>query len=169
MRRGFTLLEAIIAVTLLGLVGLSFGYLASLSQRLMIQSMGSSTAQGEAAFALEHIKRHLMRATAIVRPTVGENPPPSILEFTWQSTSLLAARTSRYELGGTGNTDLRFIPDTAPAAAGAFEVVSQGVQTITFTRATAGTVSVNVTARKTTGGDSRNMRLQTSISPRGLS
>ncbi len=158
------MLESIIVISLLGLVGLSFAYLFSMSQRFMIQSMDSATSQGDAAFALEHIKRHVITATVVSQPAAGASG--AVLEFTWQPTSNAGAtgqvRTSRYEVNGT---DLRFIPNTG---AGGFEVVSQGITSITFNRATAGTVSVDVTARKTTGGDSRDMRLQTSISPRGL-
>lgn len=158
---GFTLLEAVIVVTLLGLVGLSFGYLSSLAQRLMIQGMNSSASQGEAAFALEHIKRHLTPATSITTPPAGGQG--AVLVFAWQPTAILAVRTSRYELNGT---DLRFIPNTA--SPGTFEVVSRGIQSINFNRAVSRTVSVNVTARKTTVGDTRDMRLQTTIIPRGL-
>lgn len=164
MRRGFTLLEAVIVVSLLGVVSLSFAYLFTTAHRFMIQSLNSTSSQGEAAFALEHIKKHLTMATAIARPTVGENPPPSILQFTWQRTSLVTATTSRYELKANG--DLRFIPNTANAET--FEVVSQGITTITFNRATARTISIDVTAQRTSGGDTRQMRLQTNVSPRGL-
>lgn len=168
MKRGFTLLESVIVMSLLGVVGLSFAYLFTTAQRFMIQSLNATSSQGDAAFALEHIKRYLTTATAVARPTVGENPPPSILEFTWQPTSLVAARTSRYELGPVVNgvADLRFVPDTGNA--GVFEVVSQGITNITFNRATAGTIFVDVTAQRTSGGDTRRMRLQTNVSPRGL-
>ncbi len=155
------MLESIIVISLLGLVGLSFAYLFSMSQRFMIQSMDSATSQGDAAFALEHIKRHLMVATAVGQPPAGGQD--NVLEFTWQPTSVLAARTSRYDV--TAGGDMRFIPDTS---VGVFEVVSRGIISLRFLRPTAGTINVEVTARKTTGGDSRDMRLQTSISPRGL-
>ena len=163
MKRGFTLLEAIIVVTLLGVVGLSFAFLSSMSQRLMIQGMDSSTSQGDAAFALEHIKRNLTAATSVGVPAEGASGPA--LEFDWQPTVADAVRTSRYEVA---SGELRFIPDFGNSP-GAFEVVSRGITNILFDRALAGTVSINVTARKTTGGDSRDMRLQTNVSPRGLS
>ena len=161
MKRGFTLLEAIIVVTLLGVVGLSFAFLSSMSQRMMIQGMDSSTSQGDAAFALEHIKRNLTAATSVGVPAEGASGPA--LEFDWQPKVADAVRTSRYEVVGE---ELRFTPDTG---GGGFEVVSRGIINILFDRALAGTVSINVTARKTTGGDSRDMRLQTNVSPRGLS
>jgi len=158
---GFTLLESIIAISLLGLVGLSFAYLYTMSQRFTIQSLNAASAQTDAAFALEHIKRNLTLATAVATPAVGT--PGSTLEFTWQMSATAPVRTSRYEVNGT---DLRFIPNTA--AAGTFEVIARGIQTITFSRATVGMVSIDVTAQKTTGADTKQMRLQTNVSPRGL-
>ncbi len=173
---GFTLLEAIIAVGLLGLVGVSFAYLFSMSHRLMIQSMNSSTSQGEAAFALEHIKRHLMVATAVATPVAPVPPATSAsgpeLTFRWRRSAGQLELQSDYTLDGinqlqvvitTYNAD-ETVNNVAPA-----EIIARGIRAITFTRATSGMISVNVTARKTTGGDSRDMSLQTSISPRGLS
>ena len=162
MKRGFTLLESVIVMSLLGVVGLSFAYLFTTAQRFMIQSMNFTSSQGDAAFALEHIKRYLMTATAVATPATGTAGPA--LQFTWQPRTIDAVRTSRYELNVNG--DLRFIPDTANA--GVFEVVSQGITAITFNRATAGTISIDVTAQRTSGGDTRQMRLQTNVSPRGL-
>lgn len=158
---GFTMLEAILVVSLLGIVGLAFGYLFSTSQRFMTQSANFTASQNDASFALEHIKRHLTVATAIGVPAAGNNG--AALEFTWQRRAQDPVVTSRYELNGT---DLRFIPDTA--APGTFEVVAGGISSITFDRQTAGTVSVEVIAASTSGGDTRQMRLQTNISPRGL-
>jgi prepilin-type N-terminal cleavage/methylation domain-containing protein len=161
MKRGFTLLESVIVMSLLGVVGLSFVYLFTTAQRFMIQSLNATSSQGDAAFALEHIKRHLTTATAVALPVTGTTD--TVLQFTWQRTSAVVQQTSRYVLNGT---DLRFIPDTAND--GAFEVVSQGITTITFNRAVAGTISIDVTAQRTSGGDTRQMRLQTNVSPRGL-
>lgn len=168
---GFTLLESIIVISLLGLVGLSFAYLYTTAQRFTIQSVNATSTQTDAAFALEHIKRNLTPATAIVTPAtvapaVGSSG--NTLEFTWQMSATTPVRTSRYEVNGT---DLRFIPNTA--AAGTFEVIARGIQTggtlsPLFSRATAGTVSIDVTAQKTAGADTRKMRLQTNVSPRGL-
>ena len=163
---GFTLLESIVAISLLGLVGLSFAYLYTMSQRFTIQSLNATSTQDDAAFALEHIKRNLILATAVATPAAGSSG--NTLEFTWQRIVTVAAQTSRYEVNGT---DLRFIPNTA--AAGTFEVVARGIQTggtlsPLFSRATAGTVSIDVTAQKTTGADTRRTRLQTNVSPRGL-
>ena len=166
MNKGFTLLESIIVISLLGLVGLSFAYLYTTAQRFTIQSVNATSTQTDAAFALEHIKRHLTVATAVAIPVVGT--PGNTLEFTWQMSAATPVRTSRYEMNGA---NLRFIPDTA--VAGTFEVIAQGIQTggafpPIFNQATAGTVSIDVTAQKTTGSDTRQMRLQTNVSPRGV-
>lgn len=164
--RGFTLLEVVVGVTLLGLVALGFAFLSTNAQRYLIQSMGASASQGEATIALEHIKRHLTAATAVAQPPVA-NPPANqtaILEFTWQPRADQAVRTSRYELN---NNNLRFIPDVA--SAGVFEVVARGVKNLTFTRNNAGRVTVDVMADQIVpDGDVRQMYLQTVISPRGI-
>ncbi len=159
--RGFTLLESVVGISLLALVGLSFAYLLTTSQRFLVQSTNAASSQTDASFAVEHIKRNLTTATNIAQPAAGTSG--STLEFTWQPTAATAVRTSRYEVQGT---DLRFIPDTT--AAGTFERIAQGIQTLLFDRSTAGTVVIEVTARRTSGGDSRDMRIVTAISPRGV-
>ena len=63
--KGFTLLESVVVLSLLGLVALSFAYLFSTSQRSLVQSTNFASSQTDASFALEHIKRHLTTATAI--------------------------------------------------------------------------------------------------------
>ncbi len=164
--RGFTLLEVVVGVALLGLVALGFAFLATNAQRYLIQSMGASASQGEATIALEHIKRHLTVATAVAQPPVGDPPAnqTAFLEFTWQPRAGQAARTSRYELN---NNNLRFIPDVADA--GAFENIARGIQALTFTRNNAGRVTVDATAEQAAAdGEIRRMQLQTVISPRGI-
>ena len=79
-RGGFTLLEAVVVISLLSIVGLSFAYLLTTSQRFLIQSTDAAANQSDAAFALEHIKRHLMVATGITTPATGAGG--NILEFT---------------------------------------------------------------------------------------
>ena len=121
MKRGFTLLESIIVVSLLGLVGLSFAYLFSTSQWFMIQSMNATSSQNDAAFALEHIKRKLTVATAITTPATGSSG--STLEFTWQEivAGVVTDRTSRYRITGS---NLEYIADTT---VGTTEVIAQGI------------------------------------------
>ena len=149
-------------ISLLGLVSLTFAYLFSTAQRFMIQSVNSTSSQAEASFALEHIKKHLQAATAIAIPTAGTSD--SRIEFSWQEMvgGVVTDRTSRYQLNGS---NLEYIANTG---IGAVEVIARGIQTITFNRATAVTVFINLTVQRSAGGDTRQMRLQTSVSPRGI-
>ena len=163
-RSGFTLMEVLIVAVLIGVVGLSFGYLYVTAQRFTMQSMNFTTTQNEASFALEHIKRNVLLATAIARPAVGATT--ASLEFTWQPSSAVAARTSRYELGGANNTDLRFIPDIT--ALGTFEAVARNVLSVTFTRSNISRLDIAVVSQSTSGSDTRQTRLQTTVSPRGV-
>lgn len=164
-RHGFTLAELVIAISLLGIVGVSFAYLYTAAQRYMIQSVNFTATQTEASFALEHMKRYLTLASAIVQPPEG-NPPANQsaqLEFTWRQTIAGADQTSRYELQGN---ELRFIPNVAQA--GAFETVARSVEQVQFTRVSPGMVRLDVTSSQNSGGDARQTRLQTIVSPRGL-
>ena len=159
--RGFTLLEAVIVISLLGVVGVSFAYLLTTSQRFLVQSTNAASSQSDASFGIEHIKRHVLTARDVTTPAAGASA--SQIVFIWQPTAATAERTSRYDLQGT---NLRFVPDTS--APGTAEVIAQGIQAITFNRVAAGTISVDITAQRTSGGDTRQMHLQTDISPRGI-
>lgn len=160
---GFTLMELLIAITLLGLVMGSFAYLYGTSQRFLIQSLNITSTQTEAAFALEHIRRNLQLATAVTLPVT--NPAGRALEFTWQPTVNAVAtppRTSRYQMNGT---DLEFVADTDNGAA---VPVARGITQITFTQSAAATYAIEVRAQRTSGGDTRQITLRTTVSPRGL-
>lgn len=158
---GLTLVEILIAVSLLGLVAVSFAYLYGVSQRFLVQSVNFSASQGEASFALEHIQRNLQRATAVPLPAnVGD--AGTTLEFTWQPDIAAAVRTSRYQMNGT---NLEFVADTAGGGA---EVIARSIAAITFTRATQSTVDIEVRAERTSAGDTRETILRTAVSPRGL-
>ncbi len=160
---GLTLMEILIAVTLLGLVAASFAYLFDSSQRYMVQSVNISATQGEASFALEHIERNLQLASAVALPlNVGDSG--QVLEFTSQLSISAPVITSRYYMNGTF---LQFIRDTGN---GAWENVARNISAITFTRSTLSTIDIQVQAQQTSvgGGDTRNTTLRTSVSPRGL-
>lgn len=151
---GLTLTELLIAITLLGLVMGSFAYLYGTSLRFLVQSVNFSDSQGEASFALEHIQRHLLRATVVAVPAnVGDAGPT--LTFTWQPAIAEAVQTSSYELTGT---DLRFDGAT----------IARNIAEISFTRATQATVDIRVRAERTSGGDTRATTLRTAVSPRGI-
>lgn len=162
-RSGFTLLELMIVVLLLGIIGLSIGYLYTAAQRFLIQSVNFTGTQNEASLALEHIKRNLLVATAIALPTVGN--PGSTLRFTWQRSlprGGVQDVTSEYTLAGT---NLQY---TARPGAGGAETVARNVSAITFTRTDATTVAINLTSQQSSGGDTRKTRLETTVTPRGV-
>ena len=167
MRResGFTLVELGVALGLIGVVGLSFAYLYVSAQRQMIQSLNFTSAQGEASFALEHMKRYLTLAKDVTQPPNLAAPAnqTDTLEFTWRPTLSAPDQTSRYELSGT---DLRFISNIA--SPGTFETIARNIEQVQFTRLSAGMVSLQVTSQRTSGGDTRQTRLETTVSPRGL-
>lgn len=157
---GVTLVELLIAVTLAGLVAVSFALLYGTAQRFLVQSMNFSSSQGEASFALEHIRRNLERATAVVAPAnVGDSG--TALEFTWQPDITAAARASRYQLTGV-NLEFR----AAPAAADV--VIARGIAAITFTRSAQSTIDIVIRAQQTSAGDTRELTLRTTVSARGL-
>ena len=156
-----TLIEILIAVTLVGVVAVSFAYLYGVAQRFLVQSVNFSSTQGEASFALEHIQRNLQRATAVALPAdVGDSG--ATLEFTWQPDINAAVRTSRYQLSGT---NLEFVADTAGGGA---EVIARNIAAVTFTRASSSTFNIVVQARQSAAGDTRETTLRTTVSPRGL-
>ena len=163
-RLGFTLMEVMVTVVLLGMVGLSFAYLYVTAQRFTLQSLSFTATQNEASFALEHIKRNLLLATAIATPAVGAPQGPT-LQFTWRPNfQEVADLTSRYEINGT---DLRFIRDTGNP--GVFDTISRNISAVTFTRVNVSRVDIEVQSQRTSGVDTaRTTRLQTSVSPRGV-
>ncbi len=161
-RSGFTLLEMMVTAILLGMVGLSFAYLYMAAQRFTLQSLSFTTTQNEASFALEHIKRNLLLATAIATPTVGAQG--STLQFTWQPNFSASAQTSCYTLTGT---NLLFYPTTC--GSGTVETVARNILSVNFNRVNVSRVDIVVQSSRTSGVDTaRTTRLQTSVSPRGV-
>lgn len=167
-RFGFTLLEVMIVVVLLGIVGLSFGYLYTAAQRFLIQSVNFTGTQNEASIALEHIKRNFLVATAIAQPTAGN--PGSTLEFTWQAPDPLnpngppLLRTSLYQLNGSA---LDYDDNTAVAGV-SDPGIARNISALVFTRTNATTVAINLTSQQSSGGDTRQTRLETTVTPRGV-
>ena len=160
------MLEVVIAAALLGVVGLSFAYLYGTSQRFAIQSMNFTSAQGEASYALEHVRRNLLLATAVAQPP-NVAPPgnqTAVLEFTWQPRSGVPPRTSRYERDGSNR--LLFTPDIADSSV--TEIIARSISAMAFNRAGVSAVSIDMTAQRTSGGDTRTTRLRTRVSPRGI-
>lgn len=162
--QGMTLLELVVVLSLIGVVGLAFGFLYTSSQNFLIQSLDATSAQGEASFALEHIRKNLTLATAIATPAVGANG--TTLTFTSTPTAGAAAVTSTYQLNNNGNLEFR------GNAAGAFQVIARDIQvqdangnpTIIFNRIAVGSVEVTLTAQHQSGADTRQQQLRTVVS-----
>lgn len=68
--RGSTLMEMLLASTLLGAVVISFGTIYGVASHHLVQETNAFLDQNDASFAMEHMKRHLMIATQI-KPTVN--------------------------------------------------------------------------------------------------
>lgn len=158
-QRGLTLIELVVVISLLGVVALSFAFLCSSSQRFLVQSMNATSTQGEASYALEHIRRFLFLATDIAVPAEGANG--AVLQFTWQPTAAGAAVTSDYRLTGT-NLEYR------QTAGGAYEVIARGIDAINFNRPARSSVEITLTARRTSAQDTRRIQLRTTVNPRGI-
>ena len=161
-QRGLTLIELIVVISLLGVVALSFAFLFSSSQRFLAQSMNATSAQGEASFALEHIRRFLFLATDIAVPAEGANG--AALQFTWQPTAVggvTTTVTSDYRLTGT---NLEF----QQTAGGGYDVIARGIDAINFNRTARASVEITLTARRTSAQDTRRTQLRTTVNPRGL-
>ena len=89
--KAFTLVELVVALSLVGVVALSFAYLYVASQRFLVQSLNASNAQGEASFVVEHIKRNMLPATAITSGVLRTGVPVAAIE---RSMSMCAASCS---------------------------------------------------------------------------
>lgn len=161
-RRGFTLMELLIAMTLIGVVALSFAFLYTAAQRFLIQSINASDAQGECSFAIEHIKRNVLLADEITFPAVGQNDtgltfriprldqPGEPANYWWNEDS----RELMYVHG-----------DVAPIV---LERVARGITAVDFSRPEEALVIVRITARTASVGDARTFTLETTVSPRGM-
>ncbi len=167
-RRGITLLELVIVTSLIGLVGLSFAFLYSSSQRFLIQSANFTSSQGEASFGLEHIKRRLLQAIAMAVPAAGETRTLTnggvTVQFTWlpNRAALPLGLDCQYRLSGD---NLQF----QRGAGGTWEPIARGIESVTFTRTAQSVISVEIAVTRNAGRDiERRTRLQTVVSPRGL-
>lgn len=156
-----TLLELVITAGLIGIVGLSFSFLYASAQRFLIQSTNMASSQSEAAFAVEHVKRRLLQATSITTPANGVTGATT-LTFVWVPSMAEAAspRTSTYSLSG-GN--LQCVTGIVT------DVIARNITAVSFGQAVRGSVTLQVTARRSAGNDiNRDTVLQTTINPRAL-
>ncbi len=141
-RRGLTLLEVVLAAALVGIVGLAFVALYPAANRYLLQSSEFATNQGEAGFAMEHMRRHLLRATGVLNPTVGNSS--SSIQFTWQPT-LTSNATSSYQLNPADNTLLEFQSNIGAA----WEPIARHVVGLTFGHPNKAQVKITLQVQQT--------------------
>ena len=187
MRRrqgAFTLLELLVVMSLLGLVAVGFGYLYANSQQFLAQSVAISATQGEASFALEHIKRQLLRVNWVLvfgtdRIAFRYDPRP----FATQTPQVDDDQWDGYRLNGTILNLVRSIAltddtngdgvanggdDPADVPAGG-EVIARNITAITFERNNTRRVTVNVTAEQAAaGGGTQKTELTAVIGLKGI-
>jgi len=160
-QRGVTLLEIMMATVLLGLIGIGVGALISSSTRHLIRTTSTTRAQNGISFALEHMKRHLIMATAHERfPVAGAL---NRLEFDWMPGGFGGVTvTSGYRL--TGNI-LEYEDNVNVAPTWDFDLAGD-VSLFEVTRLNNAEVQIAVTVTDpVTGIDTR---LETTVSSRGV-
>lgn len=162
---GVSLLELIIATAIFGIISLTVATIYTTANRYMLQDFNSSNVQGEASFALQHIKKFVQLATVIDDATLPVGGASAALEFTWAervppNTGALVSHTSRYEIQA-GNLVL-ILDGAAP------EILARGVTAIAFTRPLTGSIAVDLTVNVNAGTGNRSQRLQTTVNPRGV-
>ncbi|GEM_PF-2640836 len=173
---GLTLMEILLATALVSLVGLSFAAIYGSSQHYMIQDIDSSLAQGDASYAMDHMKRHLERATTFNVVTAIR------IDFDWWPNGAGAPVPSSYRLNGNlleyrldagedtnGNGILDPGEDTNGNgildAATPWEVLIQGVTALTFTRVNSFTVTIDMTVKE---GKAQPVQLTANVVPVGM-
>lgn len=160
---GVSLLELLVATVIVGVISLTVATIYTTANRFMLQDFNSATVQGEASFALQHIKRFVALATAIDSATLPVGSPgTTALQFTWTPGVGQAALTSRYRLTGT---NLEFIRDIG---VGTVEQLAREVTSIQFKRPLNGSIAVDLTVNVNAVTGARQQRLQTTVNPRGV-
>ena len=160
---GLTLLELAVAMSLMGVVGLSFAYLYVNSQRYLTQSVLASAAQGEASYAMEHIKRQLLDAVDVTWPAERDTVARPQLNFRIRRTMADPAVgvPAVYSMAGT---TLQYSIDGGPATP-----IASNLSVMTFKRNSRVQLGVDITARqRTAGGDARETSLHADVGVRGI-
>ena len=182
MRNGFTLIEILMAVLLIGVVSLSFGALQGIAHTFFFQSVGMANAQGEASYAMLHMKRNISKANRVVIIS------PTQLSFRYDHRSITAGTATPtdmnddewdyYRLNGT---TLEYMNNftAGPVAGGGDvtaiaividgeEVIARGVTALAFTQASPAEVDIDLTVQQQVGLQARSSRVRGSITPRGI-
>ncbi len=184
-RAGFTLMEVLLASTMVGIVALSVGAIYFASQRFLVQSVNIASAQGDAHYAIEHMRGNVMVANRIVQ-WVGPGNSSTLFAFRvnnqWFGYRLDGTRLNfisapalvpSTDTNGDGFIDANDDPTQGDLAGAAAEVppITQDIlagPNPPFSFLTpSSVVRVDLTVRKTGGGDTRNHTVSTIIGCRG--
>lgn len=189
--KGMTLLELLLAASLVGLVSLTFAAIYGSATRYFIQDVNLTSTQGEAGYIMQHIQRNVTAATRLVNSDTG-NPAP------WAGSVAFLVDTANpvvlpndptddvwraYRLNGA---NLLYIPNVGVAsalsptetqvnAAPNQEIIARGVSptgaTPIFQITTAVNLSpllrVSLTTTQGTGANQKTSSISSSFSPRG--
>ncbi len=183
--RGFTLMELVLASVLIGLVGLGFAAISGTAQTYLSQSAGISNVQGEASYAMLHMKKYLSVANRVIQYNAGGNPPQSTrLAFRYDHRGLSGTpldisddnwdyyawdatnKTIVYRQGFVTSANPGSTDPADPGPDGA-TVVARNIQSLLFTLTNSIEVDIDLTAQQTVGPQSRSTRVSTSVTPRG--
>ncbi|MBI3616294.1 MAG: prepilin-type N-terminal cleavage/methylation domain-containing protein [Candidatus Omnitrophica bacterium] len=192
-RQGFSLLEILIAVILLGFVGIGFSGIYLTANRYLIQDTAILLSQGDAAFAADHIRRQVLRANRIVLFTDAKiafrfdpsfpGTPTDFSDDQWAGYRLngnllvfAPAVSPTTDTNGDGSVngmddpieaDLDGAAAESPPVAGGVQAPGGAVPAL-FQLPTGTLLKVDLTVQKQAGGESRQTRLKTDVSPRGV-
>ncbi len=186
LRKGLTLVELLLAALLVGVVGLGMGAIISSSHNFMLQSAGMATTQGEASYALEHLKRYVSLANNIIPYNPTGTPPVSssfAIRYDHRSITALTATPldstdDEWDYYGYDavNKILYYKRDFVPGASAnpadpgfaGGEVIARNVTALTFTLTSPAQMDVDITVTKVIGTQTRTSHVTSSISPRGM-
>ncbi len=162
--RGLTLIELLMAAVLLSLVGLSFAALYGTAQRYLIKDTLAASVQGEAAYAMEHMRRHLMLADGVTNPAppFPTAPPATTVTFTWTPALGVPQVTSTYQLNASDSHLLEYVES------GRTETIARHVSLISFTRTEPSQMSITLTIQQTAGTATQQVQLDAAVTHRGI-
>ncbi len=181
--RGITLIEILITAVLIGFLGLAFAAIFVTAHRYLLQDSTTILSQGDAAYAMDHMKRKIMVANRVVQFTNAKiafrfdpNFPGTPTDFSddqWAGYRLngnLLEFMPNLGIAGTATpTEANLDAAAAEAPPVARSVLSPGGSVPAIFQLPGSTLlMVDLTVEKVTGGETRQTHLKTNISPRGV-
>ncbi len=186
---GVTLMEVLLAAFLMGVVGLAVAAISTSTQMYLWQSTTMATTQGEASYGVEHIKRYLSMGSRVVLYSAsriafrydhgaisgGTATSLNTNDDNWDyygwdpSNNTLVYRQAFVAGANPGATDPAD-PDVTGVVNGASPtVIARGVTAFTLAQPSGADIDVDLTALSTVGPTSRQSRVRSTVSPRGMS